>query len=96
MNDQDREIFIHRIADQALTEYLSVEEWRKYFDRGWHKTKAILLHTSGCENFDTLYRIPLKQAPPSYLKKKGFFSDASRIPSESECGSVSHSEKSEN
>ena len=59
----DREIFIHRIADQALTDLLSVQEWCQYYDRSWHKTKAILEHTEGMERFETLYRVPLKSAP---------------------------------
>lgn len=84
MNDQDREIYIQRLADQALTEYLSVEEWRQYFDRSWHKTKKILEYSEGVERFDTLYRIPLKLAPPAYMIKYGFFSGTSPIPSKSE------------
>lgn|GEM_PF-2353814 len=80
----DHEIFIQRIADQALTEPLSVKEWETYFDRSWHKTKAILEHTEGVERFDTLYRIPLRLAPPAYLSRKGFFAGTSHNPSKSE------------
>lgn len=83
MNDQDREIFIHRIADRALTEPLSVESWRHYFDCSWAKCKMIIEHTEGVVKYDTLYRIPLWSAPPAYLKRKGFFSGASHNPSKS-------------
>ncbi len=92
----DREIFIHRIADQALSEPLSINEWRVYFDRSWAKVKTIIEYTPGMVQYDTLYRIPLKSAPPDYLKKKGFFSNGSQNQTKSTEPAISFNENREN
>lgn len=73
MNPADREIMLRHLADQMLTEPMSVESLAGYFGVGWRKMKSILDLMAGVEKIDTLYRVPVKKMPPRYLREQKLF-----------------------
>ncbi len=61
---------VRYLADQMLTEPMSVESLADYFVVNWRTMKSILSTMEGVEKIGTLYRVPVKKMPPRYLQEK--------------------------
>lgn len=75
MTPEDREIMVRHLADQLLTEPMSVESLAHYFVVNWRTMKSILSAMEGVEKISTLYRVPVKKMPPRYLQEKKLLFD---------------------
>ncbi len=71
LTPQEHEARQNRIPENLLTEALTIKAIAEMFGLNRNKTRSILNHMAGAEQFGGKWRIPVAKCPPVYFQERG-------------------------